>query len=468
MTTGLNTKTIDVIAELVSINTKLDTAAIDRAATNDKLDSIITLLGGAPPTPTATLDDLLEVLEAIHTDTMSMDGKLLSIRNYMVNPSEEPLEDDYTSLIYNVMWLRRAVAASTFAGSLDYRIQTELHDFKTLHDSLMSSQTGMIVTILDTLVNALTNIGVNSGASPDYTYEGYLFQVLNWLGRLSGASGVPFEAGNRDIIQLLAQIADRPESQIGSGLVPPTVCGDAYISSGMTLVPGLADPIWPSLVYAVFPDPPPTGITFGSVFGIGVDNTELINSAGDWDGYYIYVASSAPNYGLYIGPGSTALTRYATNVWLNLEGYEEHLSVYVGGSDSLRVYLCSGGWAPGEGTSSGGPWGGDLPGGGGSGFDCDIVLEDDYTMDNSIAFSTEFDTDGYDYFKITATDNIGNANFYYRFHHSGGYSGWSVSLYGDRTETAAIPEGTLFLHVQYSAADPSSAHLKIELCHGAP
>lgn len=326
---------------------------------NDKLDTVITLLGGAPPTPVATLDDLLAVLQDIHLDTISMDGKLLSIRNYMVNPSEEPLEDDYTSLVYNVMWLRRAVAATTFAGSLDYPLQIEQHAFKVLHDSLMSSQTGMIVTILDTLVNALNNIGVNSGASPDYTFTGYLSQVLNWLAKIVGSEGVPIDGGNRNIIELLAKIADRPESQIGSGLLPDQICIDPYASTGMTLVPwSILDGIH-DLTFAVFKTTLPTGISYGTIFGLGVDYTELHHTSGNWSGYKIYVASSAANFALNAVSIESSLSRYATNVWIDISFLETNLSVFVNGVDSLKVYLCGDGW--GGGGSSGGPWGGDEP-----------------------------------------------------------------------------------------------------------
>lgn len=352
--TGLNEKTIDIQSSLDQMNLKLD--------------EIITLLGGAPPTPTATLDDLLAELVLIktntadiHTDTMSMDGKLLAIRNYIKNPAEEALEDDYTSLMYNLMWIRRAIAAPTFAGALDYPVQTELRAFNVNNDVLISTTNDIMLNIIyNTMVNAFSNLGLSSGASPSYVYYGWLSQVLNWLAKISGSEGVPFDGGNRNIIQLLAKIADRPESTIGSGLIPDTICASPYSSTGMMLVPGLSDPLWPSLVYAVFGAVPPANIEYGSVFGLGTDYTELHNTDDTWDGWGIYVASSAPNYGMYIGIDDDAsLSRYPTNVWNQLVDYTNNLSVFVPAADSLKVYLCEG--YAGGGSSSGGPWGGGEP-----------------------------------------------------------------------------------------------------------
>lgn len=114
--------------------------------------------------------------------------------------------------------------------------------------------------------------------------------------------------------------------------------------------------------------PPPSDVEFGTVFGIGVDNSELHPVAENWHGWSIYVASSANNFGIFIGADITAsISRYPTNVWLDLAFLTTNLSVFVGGGDSLRVWLCGGAW--GGGGGGGGPWGGG-GGGGGSWGDC--------------------------------------------------------------------------------------------------
>lgn len=362
MTSGLNTKDASII-ELLT-------------ATNEKLDTVITLLGGVPPTPTATMDDLLAVLQDIHTDTMSMDGKLLtirdaitddvlpvltdihtdttsmdgkllSIRNLLFSPDEDAIPDD-SSISWNLFILRAAVATASYPAIGIDNVQLALSKLYSL------------------VYYSATNLGLNV-IEDSQEYTGYLFDVLNWLGLLSGATGLPIEAGNRDVIQLLAKIADRPESQIGSGLAAADLCEDAYVSTGMTLVPSVFD-AYPSIVYAIFPSPAPSPLSFGTVFGIGIDNTELVISGGDWFGWGIYVASSAANFGLFVGgDADQSLARYPTNVWVDIGFYAYNLSVYVGGSDSLKVYLCSGSW--GGGSSSGGPWGGGSSSSGLYGFD---------------------------------------------------------------------------------------------------
>lgn len=360
MTSGLNTKEAAMI-ELLT-------------ATNEKLDTIITMLGGAPPTPTATLDDLLAALIAINTDTTSMDGRLLTanlglddiisgvsplealliaIRNTLKDPSEEAIEDDTPSISWNVYRLRRAIATQNLPSPEFYPMHNVLASLYSITNSLFAINNAHLGNISDAIFTGADNLGLS--LTPDtQTYDGYLFDVLNWLGLISGSTGLPIEAGNRDVIQLLAKIADRPESPIGSGLAPVGLCDEPYVSSGMVLVPGIIEAI-PSLVFAVFPSPTPSPISFGTVFGVGIDYTELSNDTDHWYGWGVYVASSAPNYGLYLGTDVEAsLVRYPSNVWVDIGHVESNLSFYVGGGDSIRVFLCSEGW----GGADGGPWGG--------------------------------------------------------------------------------------------------------------
>lgn len=375
--TGLNTKT-----------TALDTLL---TATNEKLDAIIELMSAAPTPPTATLDDLLAVLQDIHTDTMSidgklltirdsitddlvpelvdihtdtssMDGKLLAIRNALIAPGEDDIPDD-SGLLWNVFRLRKAVALASYEPEGIEPIQLTTYEFYSLFNTLMAVANARLNNIENILLYSATNLGLNVTESTQ-EYTGYLFDSLNWLGLISGATGVPIDADNRNVIQLLAEIADvdNTECCIGSGIAPNDLCDEPYLSTGMTLVPSVFD-AYPSIVYAVFGDTPPSPLGYGSVFGIGIDNAEITITDTDWTGWGIYVASSAANFGLYIGGDSDqSLARYPTNVWVDLAFYAYNLSVYVGGSDSLRVYLCNGSWG-GE-SSSGGPWGGGSSSGG--------------------------------------------------------------------------------------------------------
>jgi len=343
MTTGLNTKTTDLIDLLT--------------ATNDKLDAIIMLLGGVPPTPTATIDDLFSVLTDIHTDTSSIDGKLLTIRDAITDnllPVLTDIHTDTSSMDGKLLTIRDAITDDIITLLTSIGGDTTNIDGKllTIRDAITDDMLPALLSIYTVLNYSFTNFGLNtSEASTDY--NGYLFDSLNWLGLISGSTGLPIEGGNRDVIQLLAKIADRPESQIGSGLAPPDLCEDAYISSSMVLLPAFSESL-PAVVFAIFPDPPPSGISFGTTLSLGVFNMELENS-GDWAGWGIYVASNAPNFGLQITLDTDAFLRYPTNVWVDIGFLSSNLAVYVGGGDSLRVYLCSGSW--GGPSSSGGPWG---------------------------------------------------------------------------------------------------------------
>lgn len=341
MTSGLNTKTTEQNGLI--------------ALTNEKLDTIITLLGGVPPTPTATLDDLLAVLSDIHTDTMSMDGKLLTIRD-SIRDASETLEDDVESLAGLLYRIRMSVATENLPTGGLQPIHIVLSEFYNYTANILGIMNVYIANLYQITSFGLANLGLNI-ADNSYDYQGWLANSLNLMAKIQGGIGVPIDAGNKNVIEWLAKIASRPESQIGSGLAPSEVCEDAYISSGMTLVPfGVIEGL-PNITFATFPAPPPDGISFGSVFGVGVDNSELDNGSSNWSGYWLYAASSAANFALNSADISGALNRYPTNTWIELTFLETNLSVFVNGADSIRVYLCSGGWAPS--TSSGGPWGGD-------------------------------------------------------------------------------------------------------------
>lgn len=368
MTDGLNNKTSQLITLLT--------------ATNEKLDRIITLLGGVPSTPQHTIDDLYTILDDIHTDTQSMDGKLLAIRNYIKSPDEAAIPGDYTSLLWNIYLLRRSIGLDSYNDSLT--LQNLLVGIREYLGGQLPPIGTNINDTKNYLFYALSSLGLNV-TNISYDYNGYLDTTLRLLQLIQGAIGVPVDEliypdrGQRNIIQLLEKAAERPEGQIGGGLAPDSVCTDAYISSGMVLIPSLFD-AWPPTLWAIFPAPTPSGISFGTIFGIGVDNSELHPTSNNWVGWSIYVASSANNFGVFIGADINAsIARYPTNTWINLSFLTTNLSVFVGGSESLRVWLCGGQWGPGGG--GGGPWGGG-GGGGGSWGDCTIINSQETIITN--------------------------------------------------------------------------------------
>lgn len=358
MTFGANTNLTDLI-ELLT-------------ASNEKLDTIITLLGGAPPTPEHTLDDLYAILSDIHLDTMSMDAKLLIIRDALIGPEDYISGDTHANLAWNIFRLRAgSVGTDMPPVAPGFNIQEQLNVLYLDFSEQIAMIKNQIENISGAVAYGLQNAGLKIDVL-DQTYTGYLEVVRNNILALKGSVGVPADAlnigpeGSRDVIQLLSLIGTLGSSGIGSGIAPTERCPDAYISGGMALAPSIFE-AWPPTIWAVWPDPPPAGISFGGVFGLGIDFTELVVDGGNWENWSIFVASSAANFGLFLGSDLEAsVQRYPTNVWWPLGDYPYNLSVYVGGADSLRCYLCHE-WTPGGG--SGGPWGG----GGGSGgpwIDC--------------------------------------------------------------------------------------------------
>jgi hypothetical protein len=304
---GLNTKEQDII-DLLTI-------------TNGKLDDILTALGsiGSFPTPpTHDLDDIYTLLSGIHSDTTSIDT------------SNTELETRINSMY-------------TFFGTELPLIVTYTNDARNY------------------LFYALINLGL-SVTEADSTVTNWLSDTKNLLGLISGAIGLPIDADNRNVIQLLAEIDDRPLGTPAGGLIPQALCDDAYISTEMVLSPTIFSG-WGPTIWAKFPDPPPAGFDFGTVFGLGIDRTELVRDGGSWAGLKLYVATEGSNFGIYVGiDPDLAVARYPTNVWIDLAFLTTNLAVFVNGENSLKVYLCEGEW--GAGGGGGGPWGG---GGGGGG-----------------------------------------------------------------------------------------------------
>lgn len=305
---GVNEKLVDVDAKLQTIITALGNM-------QQTLNTIAGALGAPPTPPEHTIDDIYTLLNTISGNVNGVEGSLTTISN---NSVHLPDIKEYTG------------------NAQDY------------------------------LYYGLRNLGLSTnGDTYSYPDNSYLFEVLNWLGRLSGAMGLPVEVGNRTALQLLALLLDRPISgDVTGGLFPSDLCEGYYASTGMVLVPTGVLQILESTLWAEFPIPPPVGIEFGSTFNLGLntDTTELVSLEGTWTGWRFYVASSASNFGIYIGTDvNVSLRRYPANVWQRFDGLETNLSFFVPASESIKVFMCEG---SGTGSSSGGPWGGGSSSGG--------------------------------------------------------------------------------------------------------
>lgn len=113
----------------------------------------------------------------------------------------------------------------------------------------------------------------------------------------------------------------------------PNTCAEPYVSSEMLVLPFSWIGVTRNLLFARFPAPPPSGLTFGSIFGIGEDETELI--ASDWSGWRVFVQSEAPQY----SDNPSGFERYSTNQWRELSGSGSK-AFSTDDTGSITVYLC--------------------------------------------------------------------------------------------------------------------------------
>lgn len=272
-------------------------------ATNAKLDQLIALFGGAPPTPTATLEDVVNaigatntILNDIHTDTISMDQKLLRIRD-AINPLGEslPLEDNSSIpwLLFRIMdainptWPRPTSVPAQPALSLLLALsQTQLPNLAGMYSRL-----GDLSTVL--------------GSPADDSQS-----ILRWMEDIAACACSDPNA--------IPELVD---------------CTDPYASTGMYLTP-FSFVGYDNVNSAIWSEPLPDGISFGTTFGIGVDDTELYSD--DWSGWRIYVQSSGANFAY----SPTSAVRLPTNTWQSMPADAASYSFAVRGQDSIKVILC--------------------------------------------------------------------------------------------------------------------------------
>jgi hypothetical protein len=276
MTDGLNNKN----SELITLLT----------ATNDKLDTVITLLGGAPPSTVHTIDDLYDIMADVHLDTQSIDQKLLIIRN-----ATAPAAGDTEPVIPLQIALSRIYPLIQFlqeASPLDW-------------GAIM----GIPATSTDNVLEWLSGIGHVTGDA-----------TTTILGRLTAIEGY---------------------SACACGPMPPSAldpssCADPYTSVLLT-----TDGAYSGRLFASFPDPPPFGLVFDDVLGLSGSNIEL-NQEPSQVGWRFY-GLSAKETVFSINPTNPAA--YPTNQWVDLPP-TYRLAFNVPSGSDLVVYLCGPGDSP--------------------------------------------------------------------------------------------------------------------------
>lgn len=347
----------------MGVNEKLQELIDLLTTTNGKLDLILAALGTPPAPPTYTIDDLYAILSDIKLDTAGVVVSTEGTLGALTGPEGTDALAPRDNVAWNLWHLRHGSVPVIWPPAAINSIQTEQYSWYLQYQNDMTYITGRMNDIANYMMYGFINLGLSvSGFSDNYT--GWLFDMRDLAIKVQATIGVPASAfnippvGYRDIVQLLSVIQVMPQTTMQSGMVPASLCPDSYISVGMAFIPSVFD-AWPETVWASFPDPPPTGVTFGSIFGLSVDYTELVPTAGNWNDWVVFVASDAANFGMAGNVETEFTNRYPTNTWLTLDGNTDNLAFFVGGENSIRVYLCYD-WLPSEagpGLGGGGPWG---------------------------------------------------------------------------------------------------------------
>lgn len=287
------------------------------------LGNIATALGTPPATPTTTLQDVVDVLNLqrqtladIHLDTISLDQKLLRIRD-AISPLGEALPTETKSsmvwTLYRLMdaiqptWPRATSTPILQALNLIYGLEVLNRPDIAAIKAAMGTPTGDATT---TALGLITSV-----------------QYSNT--KLLESSGISL--GSTD------NILDKLDSLVDCGctaIAPLTGdCTHPFNSSGMVIVPLSITGISSNVIAATFVGPLPEGITFGSTFGWGTDSTEL--NCSTWSSWAVFVGSTESQYAE--GPFTTE--RFPTNTWRIMSGSgPKAFSVSAGGG--ITVQLC--------------------------------------------------------------------------------------------------------------------------------
>lgn len=305
------------------------------AQTNTKLDAVVTAIEALDPAAGGTGQQIVQELKDIHLDTQSIDLKLLRIRDAISPLGEEFPTGTRTSILWNTYRLMMAINSAILTGSAG--------SIASLMQAMLSSVIPPLNNISTKASEISTNIGQNAGDATT-TALGYLSSIQFSNSSINAAIG-PLGPTELTVRQLLAQQAQGSDCGCTTAPPAPDSCTNQYVSIDMFFVPSGAIPSVTNTVYVVWPSPAPQGLMFGDVFFPGMnDNSGLKPIDGNtWDGYSLYVQSSASTY----STAFTSVSRYPTGVWRPLSGTDE-IFVIVPGTESVTAYLCLSGFNPNE------------------------------------------------------------------------------------------------------------------------
>lgn len=314
--TDLSEKFESLESQLTTQHTQLMEAL---AGLGDKLAAIATALEPAPVTG-PTLEDVIAAIVAgnaiattsqglidnistqsgfiattigdIHLDTMSMDGKLLTMRDTLAD-----VHLDTMSMDGKLLTMRDDLA----------EVESDVHPVAQILIDVAS--------VLSLIREAVAPLRVALGSpTGDATTT-----VLGYLSSLAYSNGL-LVVGQDHLIE-----CGCPVTAEG--------CDHPYSSGDMWLAPyGLFG--FESVMVATWPSSPPAGIEYGTLFGLTTDTTELYSA--DWSGWSVFVESSEPQYAQ-----SLNTDRYPTGVWRPMPAGPGNYTWSVNAKGSLRVTLCA-------------------------------------------------------------------------------------------------------------------------------
>lgn len=181
------------------------------------------------------------------------------------------------------------------------------------------------------VANIFETIG-EKAAGAEFTLASLVRAIAMATANNATATGILGAPAPGTILDLLAQVPKTDPCGCGPASPVPFSCADPYISTGARVLP------W-SLVggtnqlFAMFPDPPPSGITFGTIFGWGADPGELESS--DWSQWMVFVTSTEPTY----SDGTDATVRWPTGEWRQMSGSGSR-AFAVDARGNITVQLC--------------------------------------------------------------------------------------------------------------------------------
>lgn len=281
---------------------------------------ILAQTGTPPPTQTITLADVVAAIENVHTDTTSMDGKLLAVRNAISNPNEALPPYQKTSIAWSIFRIMDAVAKPlNNSGNYD----------TTPYDNLVELVPQMLQLQRATL-------GLTTGSTPDAAHS-----LLYYVRRLFENVGESTDGADGTVIALLRALRFLSLNSVPQRPSPtdPNGCTDPHISAYATTIAGRTYASWENVTNVPY--------QLSNSFNLG-NNIELLPSATWSNKFKFYVYSKSAVYCTF-APDQVA--QFATNKWLQLASGAYPIAISVEAGNDIEAYICYDDFGTGGGNN---------------------------------------------------------------------------------------------------------------------